>query len=249
MILTKNLQLLSDSLLTIIYPQACVICDQSVERRELGVACENCWSKTHLFSEDTALCWKCGNVLSAPAVEIKRSDIRCRRCDDYTFDAARACGLYEKAVRETVLNLKRQPYVPQRISRLLKTVVQREPLYESTLIIPVPLHPDREKARGFNQAWVISKVLSKSVNLPVNDVSLIRTSHTEKYRAGLDAKGRNDTVADAFEIVHPRLIAGEKVLLVDDVLTTGATAAACSVVLKKSGAERVNVLTIARTAR
>jgi ComF family protein len=117
------------------------------------------------------------------------------------------------------------------------------------LIIPVPLHPDREKARGFNQAFVIARVLSKRVNLPVNEVSLIRTSHTERYRAGLDAKGRSDTVARAFEIVHRRLIAGEKILLVDDVLTTGATAAACSRVLKEAGAERVNVLTIARTAR
>jgi ComF family protein len=249
MILTKNLQLLSDAFLTIVYPHPCVICQQSVERRELGVACENCWSNTHLFAEDDALCWKCGNVSFAPIDPNKRRDIHCRRCDDYMFDAARACGLYEKALRETVLNLKRQPYVPERISGLLKIVAQREPLKESTLIIPVPLHPDREKARGFNQASVISKVLSKSLNLPVNEVSLIRTSHTEKYRAGLDAKGRTDTVAHAFEIVHPRLIAGEKILLLDDVLTTGATAAACSDVLKDAGAERVNVLTIARTAR
>ena len=240
---------LYDAFLTIVYPQPCVICHQSVERRELGVACENCWANTQLFAERDALCWKCGNPLFAPVDEKERRKIRCRQCDDYKFDAARACGLYEKALRETVLNLKRQPYVPERVSNLLEAVAHREPLHESTLIVPVPLHPDREKARGFNQASVIGKALSKSLNLPVNEVSLIRTSHTEKYRAGLDAKGRNDTVAHAFEIVHPRLIAGEKILLVDDVLTTGATAASCSQVLKEAGAERVNVLTIGRTAR
>jgi ComF family protein len=226
MILTKNIQFLCDAFLTVVYPQPCRICQQSVERRELGVVCENCWTDTHLFSEEDALRWK---------------------FDNHAFNAARACGFYEKALRETVLNLKRQPYLPKRVGALLTTVVQREPLCESTLIVPVPLHPNREKARGFNQAAVIATVLSKSVGLPVNEVSLIRTSHTEKYRAGLDAKGRNDTVARAFKIVHPRLIKGEKILLVDDVLTTGATAVACSRVLKDAGAELVNVVTIART--
>jgi len=125
----------------------------------------------------------------------------------------------------------------------------REPLNDSTSIVPVPLHPKRLQMRGFNQASVIARAVSTSLRLPINEVSLIRTSHTEKYRAGLDAKGRTDTVLRAFAVVHPRLIAGEKILLIDDVLTTGATAAMCAGVLSEAGAEAVFVLTIARTAR
>jgi len=247
--LTANVKLLCDAFLTLLYPQTCVICQQSVERRAFGVACEECWQSTLLFTGDETICWKCGTPLAGSVDKSRRADIRCHRCDDHAFTAARACGLYEKALRETVLSLKRKPHMPQTISRLLLNAVSREPLSESTLIVPVPLHPRRMQMRGFNQASVIAREVSTSLRLPINEVSLIRTSHTEKYRAGLDAKGRTDTVARAFAVVHPRLVAGEKILLIDDVLTTGATAAMCASSLIEAGAEAVFVLTIARTAR
>jgi ComF family protein len=247
MILTDKIRALSDALLTLAYPQACVICQQSVECRELGVACQDCWATTHLISADETLCWKCG-VPSFGKVELcKRPQVRCGRCDQFTFTVARACGLYEKALRETVLSLKQQPRVPKRVVELLASVASQNPLKSSTSIIPVPLHPERYKARGFNQASIIARSLSRQLRLPLNEVSLIRTSHTPRYRAGLDAKGRSDTVAKAFETIHPGLIRAERILLVDDVLTTGATAASCSTVLIEAGAEMVSVLTIART--
>ena len=247
--LTANVKLLCDAFLTVLYPQTCVICQQSVERRAFGVACEECWQSTLLFTGDETICWKCGAPFAGSVDQSRRGDVRCHRCDNHAFAAARACGLYEKALRETVLSLKRRPHVPQVISRLLLNTVSREPLNESTLIVPVPLHPRRLQMRGFNQASGIAHTLSSSLRLPVNEVTLIRMSHTEKYRAGLDAKGRSDTVQDAFAVVRPRLIAGEKILLVDDVFTTGATASACSSALLTAGAETVNVLTIARTMR
>jgi ComF family protein len=247
--LTVNVKLLCDAFLTLLYPQACVICQQSVERRAFGVACEECWQSTLLFTGNETICWKCGAPLAGSVDKSRREEVRCHRCDDHAFTAARACGLYEKALRETVLNLKRQPYLPEMISRLILNTVSREPLNESTLIMPVPLHPRRLQMRGFNQASVIARAVSTLLRLPINEVSLIRTSHTEKYRAGLDAKGRTDTVAHAFAVVHPRLIAGEKILLVDDVFTTGATSSECSNALLTSGAETASVLTIARTMR
>ena len=82
--------------------------------------------------------------------------------------------------------------------------------------------------------------------MPLDEVSLVRVSSTEKYRAGLDAKGRRDTVTGAFEVRHPRLIANENVLLVDDVFTTGATVSACAAALLGAGAHNVFVLTISR---
>jgi ComF family protein len=247
--LTANVKLLCDAFLTLLYPQACVICQHSVERRAFGVACEECWQSTLLFTGNETICWKCGAPLAGSLDNSGREEVRCHRCDKHAFTAARACGLYETALRETVLNLKRQPYLPEMISHLLVNTMSREPLNKSTLIVPVPLHARRLQMRGFNQASVIARAVSTSVRLPINEVSLIRTSHTEKYRAGLDAKGRTDTVARAFAVVHPRLIAGEKILLVDDVFTTGATSSECSNALLTAGAETVNVLTIARTMR
>lgn len=249
MFLTSNVRFICDAFLTLLYPQTCAICEGSVERHQLGVACEACWSDTLLFTGDETVCWKCGTPSFATIDEHRRRDVRCHRCDPFAFAAARACGLYEKALRETVLFLKRQPSVPHRVLKSLTEIALREPLRGSSIIVPVPLHAARLKARGFNQAAVISNSLSRRLRLPVNDISLIRISHSDKYRAGLDVQGRSETVSSAFEVVHPRLVSGERILLVDDVLTTGATADACSGVLMKAGAEVVNVLTLARTAR
>jgi ComF family protein len=162
------------------------------------------------------------------------------------FSAARAVGPYEGALRESVLQLKRQPHLAQRLQTLLIAAAKRQPLSLSTRIIPVPLHPKRQRSRGFNQAAIIAEVLSNRLGLPLDEVSLVRVTSTEKYRAGLDAKGRRDTVAGAFEVRHPRLIANENVLLVDDVFTTGATVSACAAALLDAEARSVFVLTISR---
>jgi ComF family protein len=145
-----------------------------------------------------------------------------------------------------VLELKRQPHVSQHLETLLVVAARREPLNVCARIIPVPLHPGRLRSRGFNQASILAQALSKALRLPLDEVSLVRVSSTEKYRAGLDAKGRHDTVAGAFEVRHPRLIANEDLLLVDDVFTTGATVSACARALLTSGARNVFVLTISR---
>jgi ComF family protein len=151
-------------------------------------------------------------------------------------------------LRESVLQLKRQPQLAPHLEALLITAAQREPLSLSTRIVPVPLHQKRQRSRGFNQAAVIAEVLSKGLRLPLDEVSVERVSLTEQYRAGLDAKGRRDTVADAFSVVHPKLIADENILLVDDVFTTGATVSACAAALLAAGAQNVFVLTISRAS-
>jgi ComF family protein len=156
--------------------------------------------------------------------------------------------LYEGALREAVLKLKREPHVSQHLESLLVTAARRKPLSGCMTVIPVPLHPKRLRARGFNQAAVLAQVLSKSLRLPLDEVSLLRVSESEKYRAGLDVKGRRDTVSGAFAVRHPRLIANHDVLLVDDVFTTGATVSSCAEALLAAGAGNVYVLTVARAS-
>ena len=226
---------LYDAVLTLVYPQSCVICSSSVEQRRFGVACERCWRETRIFADDDEICSKCGAL--GPA---------CGRCDEMAFTASRAVGMYKGALRESVLQLKRHPYLPKHVEELLRAAVRRAPLSSSTRVVPVPLHAKRLKTRGFNQASIVAETASKALELPLDEVSLVRISTTEKYRAGLDRKGRRDTVAGAFAVSHPRLVAGENILLVDDVFTTGATVSACAAALIESGARDVFVLTIGR---
>ena len=178
--------------------------------------------------------------------EDQRQGIRCGRCDDDAFTVARACGSYEGALRASILELKRQPHLARRLAGLLHEVQGREPLDTAEVIIPVPLHADRERARGFNQAAVIGRELTRLSRLPLDEHSVVRRLHTELHRAGMDAKARRKSVADAFAVRHRDLIAGKRVLLIDDVFTTGATASACAKTLIDSGAGPVFVLTIAR---
>ena len=235
-----------DATLALVYPQACAVCGESVESRHDGVACKRCWDATPVFHGDETLCRKCGTLSHGKLSKDKRDSIRCGRCDDEAFTAARACGLYEGALRATILELKRQPHVPRRVSQHIYETQRRGPLGNADLIIPVPLHYARERERGFNQAAVLARALARVTHLPLDEHSLVRQSQTRMHRAGMDAKARRQSVADAFLVRHSGLIVGKHVLLIDDVFTTGATASACSATLKEQGAAEVLVLTIAR---
>lgn len=235
-----------EAALALVYPQACAVCGDSVESRHDGVVCASCWNATPLFGPDYACCWKCGTLSGATATWQKRQTVRCGRCDNDAFTVARACGAYEGGLRASILELKRQPQVARRIADLMRELQRRAPLSGADLIVPVPLHADRERQRGFNQALVLARELAQLSGLPLDEHSVVRRLHTERHRAGMDAKARLQSVADAFSVRHPELIAGKHVLLVDDVFTTGATASACSATLRDAGAADVLVLTIAR---
>ena len=162
------------------------------------------------------------------------------------FTSARACGSYEGGLRASILALKREPHVARRLAAMMLQAQKRKPSDKADLIIPVPLHSRRERERGFNQAALLARELARETKLPVDEHSLVRRSQTERHRTGMDARARRESVADAFAVRHPKLIAGRRVLLVDDVFTTGATVSACAAVLKAAGAKDVYVLTIAR---
>lgn len=247
MSLTTALDRLCDAALSLVYPQGCAACGVAeVGARADAPACAACWETTRVFAGDETLCWKCGALAAGVLPEEKRESVRCRRCEAEAFTAARACGLYEGALRASVLNMKREPFVPARLARLLVAAQRRAPLSSATLVVPVPLHAERERERGFNQAAVIARQLAKQVGLPLDDWSLVRAMHSERHRAGMDARARRESVEDAFEVVRPRLVRDERVLLIDDVFTTGATVSACASVLLAAGAHDVFVLTVAR---
>lgn len=245
--LRRTFDVLCDAALSLVYPQACAVCEvESVESRTDAPACASCWRATRVFTGDETLCWKCGVPALASVPAEKRSRVRCRRCDSETFTAARACGLYEGALRASVLKLKSEPFVHARLASLLARAAARPPLSTATLAIPVPLHAERERERGFNQAALLARALAKRTGLKLDEWSLARVEHSARHRAGMDARARRETVAHAFAVTRPRIVEGERVLLVDDVFTTGATASACASAMLASGASRVFVLTVAR---
>jgi competence protein ComFC len=246
MLLIQAASLAYDSLLALVYPQSCAVCNGRVETRALGESCASCWQQTRVFNVSTNCCWKCGRATYASIRPEQLEQVRCHTCDLDAFSAARACGVYEGALRAAVLSLKREPNVSRKVVDLLVETHRRTPLRTATRIVPVPLHPERERERGFNQACVLGRALSLRTFLPLDEVSLVRTSHTHRHRAGMDAKDRHKTVENAFRVSHPALIADERVLLIDDVFTTGATVSSCASALLEAGAAEVFVLTLAR---
>lgn len=235
-----------DGALALLYPQACAVCGASVETQTDGAACARCWAETRIFSSADVICWKCGALSIGAVAEEKKEEVRCRRCEGESFTAARGVGAYEGALRTSILALKREPFVAERLAQLLYEAALRPPLFCATRIIPVPLHRTREGERGFNQAAELGRALSRLTGLPLDESSLMRRLHTERHRALMDERARRESVEDAFHVARPRLVEGESILLVDDVFTTGATVSACASALLSAGAQSVYVLTAAR---
>ncbi len=125
------------------------------------------------------------------------------------------------------------------------------------LIVPVPLHPARERERGFNQAELIARSLIAELRrgagagrrafLPLClETSALRRTRRTVPQAGLSVAGRKENVRGVFEVARAQTIRGRRVLLIDDVMTTGETASACAQAMKRAGAGEVRVLTVAR---
>jgi ComF family protein len=130
---------------------------------------------------------------------------------------------------------------------LILAAFDEEPvLHEADVVMPIPLHPRRLKERGFNQAAIIARVISRHAKIPLKTRRLIRTKHTERHRAGMDARDRAQSVAAAFAVRQPEQIKDQVVLVVDDVFTTGATMNECSRTLMMAGAKTVYGFTVAR---
>ncbi len=229
-----------DPLFNLFFPKYCLVCKGLVEQRRFGGCCARCWQDTEFFTSDSALCFKCG--LPALGSKKTKATVDCGQCRDHHYSKALALGPYADALRATVIEMKTTARLPAILMGRIAEQLDGVP----DLIIPVPLSRKRRFERGFNQAEVIAAALSKLHAVPVDQKSLARTVHTVLHRAGMDRKKRAQTVAKAFAVVRKAPIRGKRILLVDDVLTSGATASACAEHLLLGGAESVRVFTLAR---
>jgi ComF family protein len=163
------------------------------------------------------------------------------------FDAAWSFGYYEGALRELLHLLKYEGVTPvaARLGGALSRAVPRDTAFDA--IVPMPLHWWRRWRRGFNQAELLADEVARRLGLPLEKP--VKRRRLTGSQTGLTAGARRRNVAGAFRVLKPERVAGKRLLLVDDVLTTGATANACAAALKSAGARYVAVLTLARADR
>lgn len=230
--------------LDLVFPPLCALCRVQVGA---GGLCADCWGKITFL--DGRGCTCCG--IPFP-VDLAEADSLCAACHARrpAFDTARAILAYDEHSRAAVLALKhadRLDLVPG-FARWLARVGQAA-LSDCDLVMPVPLHPWRLWTRRYNQAAELARRLARDWNLAADPFTLVRSRATPSQGAMASAKARRRNVLAAFKIREPARVRGRRVLLIDDVLTTGATAEACARALKRAGAAKVHVLALARVVR
>ncbi len=163
------------------------------------------------------------------------------------FDAAYSFGLYEKELRELIHLFKygRVRTLAKPLGRMLASALPREEHFD--VLVPMPMHWLRRWQRGFNQAELLADELGRRTHIAVrNDAQRV---HHKKSQAGLTNSKRRLNVAGAFRVKDVNALQDKRVLLIDDVMTTGATASACARVLKRAGVAHVSLLTVGRVDR
>jgi len=230
--------------LDLLFPPLCVACRVPVGG---GGFCGDCWSRITFLDGPACAC--CG--IPFP-VDLGDAESLCAACHARrpSFDTARAILAYDEHSRGAVLALKhadRLDLVPGFARWLAR--VGRPALQDCDLIVPVPLHRWRLWARRYNQAAELARRLGLDWKLPADPFVLVRSRATRSQGDMPSAKARRRNVLSAFKVPDPGRVRGRRILLVDDVLTTGATAESCARALKRAGAARVHVLALARVVR
>jgi ComF family protein len=233
---------LVDPLLAVVFPSSCPACGVSLAHPTRGPLCDGCWAA--LPRHQGTLC-RCGLPLASGLVACGR----CRR-GLQMFAVGASLGPYEGSLKAAIHEFKyrsRRRVASRLAEELLTQDSVGEVLRGGEVLVPVPLHPRRHQERGFNQAALLALEIAQRTGITSAPGALVRRKDT-KPQAGLSAAGRRLNVAGAFAVRRHTQIAGRVVVLVDDVLTTGATAQACARALKDGGAAEVRLLAAARVA-
>ncbi|HMG87427.1 MAG TPA: ComF family protein [Terracidiphilus sp.] len=248
-----------DAIGSTLLPAPCALCGSPLPQLSSAPICDACWTEIPIHGGP--VCERCGDSLDQPPVEGIASSQCCRACRlaPPSFVRAVSFGTYEGRMRSAIHALKYDRIHPaaRRLGSMLAAAIAQLSLDvpDGLLVVPVPLHRTKHRERGFNQARALAKsaidALHKSHpgwHLTLAPATLMRLRSTES-QAGLTPRQRRQNVRGAFKVSDPSAVQGNNILLVDDILTTGATARAAAQSLVRAGAASVYVATLARARR
>jgi ComF family protein len=205
------------------------------------------------------VCAACGERVVSPRLSERDGSLFCLQCmqNEPAFARAAAYGSYDGGMRDLVHLLKYERVRPAAnvLGRMLAEVVAdlaEAFASEPPVVIAVPLHSSKAQERGFNQSELIARAMLKlkpaALDVKLNTTALVRSRATES-QTGLTPLQRRENVRGAFRVSHCEPIRGRDILLIDDVFTTGTTVSECARVLRRAGARRVFVATVARVLK
>jgi len=229
----------------LIYPETCLVCKARLDIATIEeLVCLDCWTK--IKRNLPPFCRRCGRHLEGDSLA-KGICAGCIRRPLY-FDRAYSPCIYEGVIKELIQEFKYngKDYLGRVLGRLLVEFIGEYslPIEVVDWIVPIPLHTVRLREREFNQANILGQYIAKACNKRILDNALVRNRHT-KPQAELEGRERRENVKGIFSVKEKTSVKGRNVLLVDDVLTTGATSSEAACVLKEAGAQIVFALTLA----
>ncbi len=230
---------LFDPFLSLLYPPRCLVC------QALGTSglCTRCAAQIVPLTEP--FCQICGQTLPLDADSC--THCRLRRP---AYVKARAMGVYDGVLRHAIHQFKYRdrPQMATPLGHLLANFVQKEAPALNGLrfdgVLAVPMHPVRERRRGYNQSVRLARVLCAEIDLPIVENALVRVRPT-RPQVGLSREARLTNLRGAFAVKRPDEVAGKTLLLIDDVATSGSSLHECSAALNAAGAAGVYALTLA----
>jgi competence protein ComFC len=238
------------ALLSVVFPAGCRICEQLLTEATRIPICSDCISS---FGSITGtVCNKCGRPVEGAARPDAETFV-CPTCVNdewggYAFDRVRSWAVYQGALVRAILLLKFENIDPlgKLFARSLAEVAtDGGSAFQADVVVPVPLHRQRERERGYNQAALIAKPLAKLLGLPYKSVLLTRIRpRPDKHLLSYEERWKS--VRGAFATRPGSQVDNLRVLLVDDVMTSGATLDSCAKTLREAGARSVIGLTVAR---
>lgn len=234
------------ALFSLIFPDNCRLCEAPLKAISRIPVCPACLAKPQPLNAEF-FCVSCRTpFLNEHPLDSEGLCALCRLGLN-GFDAAYSFGLYETELRQLIHLFKygRVQTLAKPLGRLLVSALPREEHFD--LIVPMPMHWLRRWQRGFNQADLLARELGRRTHLTVRHA--VRRVHHKRAQAGLTNSKRRLNVQGAFRVKNASAIRGKRILLIDDVMTTGATASACARVLKRAGAAHISLLTVGRVDR
>ena len=242
-----GLRAIADAVVSVIFPAPCEMCGSVLATASPLPICEECLAALGPLSGP--VCEQCGRPFPSQ-VSLEAQNPKCFACRRglYAFGAARSYGAYndEMVKAITLLKYNRLTRLGRWFAGKLKLTAEANSMIrEADLLVPVPLHPARRRERGYNQTELIATPLARLLKIPL-DAGLLMRVKPRPPQLFLSRRERWLSVRGAYEIRKGRRIDNQRVLLIDDVFTTGATLDACARALKKGGAKSVIGLTVAR---